>query len=127
VDVLRTPDERARHNRARQTYLRLEKLNQDVYDEKAEPRLASISKSMRTASRRGETAELKKLRDEQQKIVADRRKHAMDIVRADPRWQDAMRKRGVEDFELAMVDPWPASNTGPEDHPSKRRISRGHL
>ena len=46
-------------------------------------------------------------------------------VKADPRWQDAMRKRGVEDFELAMVDPWPASNTGPEDHPSKRRISRG--
>src|SRR5678815_4715411 len=45
----RTPDERARHSRARQTYLRLEKVNQDVYDEKAEPRLASINKSMRTA------------------------------------------------------------------------------
>jgi primary-amine oxidase len=46
-------------------------------------------------------------------------------VKADPRWQEAMRKRGVEDFELAMVDPWPASHTGPEDHPSRRRISRG--
>ena len=34
-------------------------------------------------------------------------------MKADPRWQEAMRKRGVEDFELAMVDPWPSSNTGP--------------
>ncbi len=46
-------------------------------------------------------------------------------VKADARWQEAMRKRGVEDFDLAMVDPWPASNTGPQDHPSERRISRG--
>jgi primary-amine oxidase len=48
-----------------------------------------------------------------------------DAVKADPRWQEAMRKRGVEAFELAMVDPWPSSYTGPEDHPSERRISRG--
>ena len=35
-----------------------------------------------------------------------------------------MRKRGVEDFELAMIDPWASSYTGPDDHPSKRRICR---
>ena len=35
-----------------------------------------------------------------------------------------MRKRGVEDFELAMIDPWASSYTGPEDHPSERRICR---
>ena len=47
-----------------------------------------------------------------------------EIVRSDPRWQAAMRKRGVEDFSLAMIDPWAASWTGPEDDPSARRISR---
>src|SRR6202171_4931429 len=38
-----------------------------------------------------------------------------EVVRADPRWQEAMRKRGVTDFDLAMIDPWPAGYYGPED------------
>ncbi|WP_460353888.1 primary-amine oxidase [Mycobacterium sp. ZZG] len=37
-------------------------------------------------------------------------------VREDPRWQDAMRKRGVTDFGLAMIDPWPAGYYGAQDH-----------
>jgi primary-amine oxidase len=49
---------------------------------------------------------------------------AEEIVLQDPRWQEAMRKRGVEDFSLAMLDPWAASYTGPEDDPSQRRICR---
>ena len=47
-----------------------------------------------------------------------------EVVQADPAWQEAMRRRGVEDFSLAMVDPWAAGFTGPEDHPSERRIAR---
>ncbi|GAA4939657.1 primary-amine oxidase [Actinomycetospora succinea] len=47
-----------------------------------------------------------------------------DIVRADPRWQEAMRRRGVTDLDLAMVDPWASSWTGPEDDPARRRILR---
>jgi primary-amine oxidase len=39
-----------------------------------------------------------------------------EVVRADPRWQEAMRKRGVTDFDLAMIDPWPAGYYGPADH-----------
>jgi primary-amine oxidase len=31
------------------------------------------------------------------------------VVREDPGWQEAMRKRGVTDFDLAMIDPWPAT------------------
>ena len=27
-----------------------------------------------------------------------------------------MRKRGVTDFELCMIDPWPAGYLGPQDH-----------
>lgn len=37
-------------------------------------------------------------------------------VREDPRWQEAMRKRGVTDFNLAMIDPWPAGYYGQSDH-----------
>ncbi len=46
------------------------------------------------------------------------------VVQADPDWQAAMRLRGVEDFSLAMVDPWAAGYTGPEDDPGARRIVR---
>ena len=41
-----------------------------------------------------------------------------ELVRQDPRWQEAMRKRGVADFSLAMIDPWPSGYMGPSDHPS---------
>jgi primary-amine oxidase len=47
-----------------------------------------------------------------------------DVVRSDPRWQEAMRRRGIEDFSLCMLDPWAASYTGPEDDPGTRRICR---
>ncbi len=45
-----------------------------------------------------------------------------EITRADPRWQEAMRKRGVTDFSLAMIDPW-AAGSDPED-PKGRRLIR---
>ena len=35
-----------------------------------------------------------------------------------------MRKRGVEDFSLAMIDPWAAGYTGEEDAATARRILR---
>jgi primary-amine oxidase len=38
------------------------------------------------------------------------------VVRSDPGWQAAMRKRGITDFDLAMIDPWPAGYYGPQDH-----------
>ena len=33
---------------------------------------------------------------------------AVAITKEDPGWQDAMRKRGVEDFTHVQLDPWPA-------------------
>jgi primary-amine oxidase len=45
-------------------------------------------------------------------------------VQADPGWQSAMRRRGVEDFSLAMIDPWAAGYMGPEDAAHERRILR---
>lgn len=47
-----------------------------------------------------------------------------EVVRADERWRDALRRRGVEDLDLVMVDPWAAGHTGPEDSPDQRRIAR---
>jgi len=47
-----------------------------------------------------------------------------EVVRQDERWQAAMRLRGVEDFSLAMIDPWASGFTGPEDHPRERRLAR---
>ncbi|MBO9532007.1 MAG: primary-amine oxidase [Solirubrobacteraceae bacterium] len=44
--------------------------------------------------------------------------------KAHPDWQAAMRKRGITDFDLCMLDPWPSSYQGPDDHPGLRRIAR---
>src|SRR5215218_5856239 len=45
-----------------------------------------------------------------------------ELLRADPRWQQAMRERGVTDFSLAMIDPW-AAGYDIED-PQGRRLVR---
>lgn len=46
-------------------------------------------------------------------------------VKKDARWQEAMRKRGITDFDLCMVDPWPAGYYGAEDdHGNSPWISR---
>ena len=56
-------------------------------------------------------------------IVLDEFFECEAAVRADPGWQAAMRRRGVTDFSLAMVDPWSAGNFGIEDEKG-RRLSR---
>src|SRR4029077_19271516 len=45
-------------------------------------------------------------------IVLDEFVECEAAVRADPRWQEAMRRRGVTDLSLAMVDSWSAGNFG---------------
>jgi primary-amine oxidase len=49
--------------------------------------------------------------------------HAIAALKADPVWQAAMRKRGIEDFDLVQIDPWPAGSFG-SPHEEGRRISR---
>src|SRR5262245_39461898 len=56
-------------------------------------------------------------------IVLDEFAECEAAVRADPRWQEAMRKRGVTDFALTMIDPWSAGNFGLPDE-AGRRLSR---
>src|SRR5512145_1389428 len=59
----------------------------------------------------------------QPSIVLDEFFECEAAVRADPRWQEALRKRGVTDFSLTMVDPWSAGNFGVADDEG-RRLSR---
>ncbi len=49
---------------------------------------------------------------------------ADELVKKDPRWQEAMRKRGVEDLDNVMLDPWSVGYNGPEDAPDKGRFIR---
>jgi primary-amine oxidase len=47
-----------------------------------------------------------------------------DAVRKDPRWQEAMRRRGVTDFDNVMIDPWSAGYNGPREAPDQGRLVR---
>lgn len=49
---------------------------------------------------------------------------AEEAVKRDPRWQEAMRRRGLTDFDSAMLDPWSVGYNGPEDAPDKGRFIR---
>ena len=46
-----------------------------------------------------------------------------EAVLADPRWQEAMRRRGITDLSLAHIDPWPGSWLSETD-PGDRRVCR---
>jgi primary-amine oxidase len=48
---------------------------------------------------------------------------AIVAVKSHPEWQAALRRRGIEDFELVQIDPWPAGSFGVA-HEEGRRISR---
>jgi primary-amine oxidase len=49
---------------------------------------------------------------------------AEEAVRQDPRWQEAMRRRGLTDFENVMIDPWSLGYNGPDDAADKGRLIR---
>jgi primary-amine oxidase len=46
-----------------------------------------------------------------------------EAVRADARWQEAMRRRGIDDFTKVEVDPWPAGRFGLAEE-NGRRLGR---
>ena len=48
---------------------------------------------------------------------------AIRITKEDPGWQAAMRRRGIETFDLVQIDPWPA---GGYAHPSLPPGHRAH-
>jgi len=66
----------------------------------------------------------KRLDDVQASIMLEEFMAADEAVRADPRWQEAMRKRGVTDFSLAILDPWSVGWNSAADDPQKGRFVR---
>ncbi len=60
----------------------------------------------------------------QPSIMAEEFFNCEKVVRQNPEWQAAMRKRGVTDFDLALIDPWSVGYNGPEDAPEGRRLVR---
>ncbi|MBV8236622.1 MAG: primary-amine oxidase [Acidimicrobiia bacterium] len=44
------------------------------------------------------------------------------LVKSDARWQEALRKRGIEDFDAVQCDPWPAGNFGDPDEQGRRLL-----
>lgn len=44
------------------------------------------------------------------------------IVRADSRWQEAMKKRGITDLDSVMVDPWAPGTLYPRESPNVRWV-----
>src|SRR5437764_2067838 len=55
-------------------------------------------------------------------LLVDELVFAFQAVKADTRWQEAMRRRGIADFELVQVDPWPAGNFGLDGEAGRRLV-----
>lgn len=49
-----------------------------------------------------------------------------ELAKADPRWQAAMTKRGITDFESAVVDGWAPGMLSPAERASGKRLMRGY-
>jgi primary-amine oxidase len=58
----------------------------------------------------------------QPSIVFDEFVECEAAVRADARWQEAMRKRGVTDFSLTMIDPWSAGDFAFDGEEGRRLV-----
>ena len=58
----------------------------------------------------------------QPRVMFDEFVECEAAVRADSRFQEAIKKRGITDPSLVMVDPWSAGNFGFEDEEGKRLV-----
>jgi primary-amine oxidase len=47
-----------------------------------------------------------------------------EAVRKDARWQEAMRRRGITDFDMVMIDPWSVCYKRPRGRGGKGRFLR---
>jgi primary-amine oxidase len=73
---------------------------------------------------RGEVLSSTVVPDVQPGLMLEEAAACETAVKSDARWQAAMRRRGVEEPDLAMVDLCPSAYTGPEDSATARRIAR---
>jgi primary-amine oxidase len=72
--------------------------------------------------RDGGVVDYKRVHGVQPSVMFEEFMAAEDIVRNDPRWQEAMRKRGITNFDLCMIDPWSTPNVEPGVGPDDGRF-----
>ncbi|HKF76284.1 MAG TPA: primary-amine oxidase [Candidatus Dormibacteraeota bacterium] len=72
----------------------------------------------------GEVRSWRELTGIQPPIMFEEFMTAEEAVKKDPRWQEAMRRRGVSDLENVMIDPWSLGYNGPDDAPDRGRFIR---
>ncbi|MGH9090937.1 MAG: primary-amine oxidase [Acidimicrobiales bacterium] len=71
----------------------------------------------------GEVRRWEEVAETRPALLIEESMQAIAVLKADPQWQAAMRKRGVDDLDKVQIDPWPAGAFG-IDHEHNRRISR---
>lgn len=62
------------------------------------------------------------IEDVQPALTPDEVDLAEEITKNDEEWREHAAKRGVEDFDLVIVDPWPASGFEPSEHEDQRLV-----
>jgi primary-amine oxidase len=62
----------------------------------------------------------KEIRSVQPLFMSEEYESLPNVVRADPRWQAAIRRRGITDFDGVMIDVWAAGYAGEADSPRTR-------
>ena len=64
----------------------------------------------------------------QPRLMMDEFFECENAVKASPEFQAALRKRGIDDTDMVMVDPWPAGNYGvPEEEGLRLSFARSWL
>jgi primary-amine oxidase len=71
----------------------------------------------------GEVRSLVEIPDVRPGLLMSEAIEVIFAVKDDPAWQAAMRRRGIDDFDLVQLDPWPAGCYGIA-HETGRRITR---
>jgi len=71
----------------------------------------------------GSVVRCERIEDARPALLFEEAFNAIVALMDDPRWQAAMRKRGIEDTSKVQLDPWPAGTFGVA-HEEGRRITR---
>ena len=67
----------------------------------------------------------KQVTDGQPALLDDEYDLLEELAKADPRWQAAMKKRGITDFENVIVDGWAMGLMSEQEKASGKRLMRG--
>jgi len=72
----------------------------------------------------GELTSWEQIENVQPSIILEEFEQCEETVKANEEWREAVAKRGVENFELAIIDPWSAGyHFVPDDIDSDRRLA----